>query len=164
MKKKICMLGSFAVGKTSLVRRFVYSIFSEKYLTTIGVKIDKKTVAVGDREVDLLLWDLHGEDEINEIQSSYLRGASGYLLVADGTRRATLETAFHLRKKVETIMGELPFVLILNKSDVTDEWEIDSTLIQNLMEEEFMVKITSAKTGLKVNEAFMALTEKMLET
>ena len=158
------MLGSFAVGKTSLVRRFVYTIFSEKYLATVGVKIDKKTVVVGGQEVDLILWDLHGEDEINAVQSSYLRGASGYLLVVDGTRRATLDTAFHLRKKVEKIIGKLPFVLIFNKSDLTDEWEIDNTLIENLSEEGFIVKITSAKTGLKVEEAFLSLAEKMLET
>ena len=62
IKKKICMLGAFAVGKTSLVQRFVNSIFSEKYQTTIGVKIDQKLVQTGDTEVNLMLWDIHGED------------------------------------------------------------------------------------------------------
>ena len=99
IQKKVCMLGGFAVGKTSLVARFVRSIFSEKYLTTVGVKIDKKAVMAGDREVTLVLWDINGQDEFQDVQESYLRGMSGYLLVVDGTRRATLETAAKLRIK-----------------------------------------------------------------
>jgi len=72
IKKKIVMLGSFAVGKTSLVQRFVNSIFSEKYLTTIGVKIDQKIVNVNDKEVNLLLWDIHGEDDYQKMVLSQL--------------------------------------------------------------------------------------------
>jgi GTPase SAR1 family protein len=56
VQKKICMLGGFSVGKTSLVKRYVASIFSESYLTTVGVKIDKKTVTLGERVVHLILW------------------------------------------------------------------------------------------------------------
>jgi small GTP-binding protein len=86
-QKKICMLGSFSVGKTSLVARYVSSVFSDKYLTTVGVKIDKKTVAVDGADVTLLLWDIYGEDDFQKLRMSYLRGASGYLLVVDGTWR-----------------------------------------------------------------------------
>ncbi len=77
IQKKICMLGGYAVGKTSLVQRFVKGIFSEKYLTTVGVKIDKKVVQVGGREVSLILWDLHGEDDFQQVQMSYMRGGFG---------------------------------------------------------------------------------------
>ena len=97
IEKKICMLGSFAVGKTSLVTRFVTSIFSDRYLTTIGVKIDKKIVSLAGRDITLIVWDIHGDDEFQRIRTSYLRGASGYLLVVDGTRRDTLATAMGLR-------------------------------------------------------------------
>src|ERR1700739_3863242 len=100
LQKNICMLGSFAVGKTSLVRRFVESIYSGVYQTTVGVKIDKKIVKVGDREVSLVLWDIYGEDDFQKMRWTYLRGASGYLLIADGTRKATLEKAFQLEEKV----------------------------------------------------------------
>ena len=86
IEKKICMLGASGVGKTSLVSRFVSSIFSDKYLTTVGVKVDKKVVAVDDTQVTLLLWDIYGQDEFQTVKPAYLRGASGYLLVADGTR------------------------------------------------------------------------------
>src|SRR5207344_2519833 len=97
IQKKICMLGAFAVGKTSLVSRYVRSIFSDKYHSSVGVKVDKKLVVMGDEQLDLLLWDLYGEDEFQKIRPTYLRGSSGYVLVADGTRRETLEKAVGLQ-------------------------------------------------------------------
>src|SRR6187455_2295151 len=97
--KKICMLGGFAVGKTSLVAQYVTSLFSDKYLSTVGVKIDKKQIAVDGRDVTLMLWDVAGQDDFQSVQESQLRGMAGYLLVVDGTRRATLETARQLQEK-----------------------------------------------------------------
>ena len=91
LQKKVCLLGGFGVGKTSLVRRYVQSIFSDTYLTTVGVKIEKKMVNVGAAEVALILWDIAGEDDITGIRTSYLRGAAGYFLVVDVTRGETLE-------------------------------------------------------------------------
>ena len=114
LQKKICMVGAFATGKTSLVAKFVYSIFSEKYQTTVGVKIDRKTLTVEEKELNLILWDLYGEDEFQKLRTSYLRGSSGYLLVVDGTRKSTLQTAFELQKRVENSIGKLPFILVLN--------------------------------------------------
>ena len=92
IQKKVCMLGGFAVGKTSLVARFVTSISRTRYLTTVGVKIEKKSVQVANQQLDLVLWDIYGDDEFQRVRMSYLRGASGYLLVVDPTRKATLET------------------------------------------------------------------------
>ncbi len=105
IQKKVCMLGGTGVGKTSLVSQFVTSLFSDSYMTTIGVKVDKKVVAVEDREVTLVLWDIYGEDEFQTVRPSYLRGASGYLLVADGTRQLTLESARQLQKTAESVAG-----------------------------------------------------------
>ena len=116
IKKKICMLGAFAVGKTSLVRRYVENIFSEKYQTTIGVKIDKKTIMVEDRAMALVLWDLSGKDSIFEIRTSYLRGASGYLLVVDKIRKNTLDLALDIHKMAQDILGDVPFLLLINLS------------------------------------------------
>ena len=115
LQKKICMLGGFSVGKTSLVKRYVQSIFSETYLTTVGVKIDKKTVDLSDRTVALILWDLAGEDDINSFRMTNMRGAAGYVLVADGTRPSTLDVALSLRQRVEAEFGPLPFVLLLEQ-------------------------------------------------
>src|SRR3984957_8008415 len=98
LKKKICMVGQFGVGKTSLVRRFVDSIFGESYLSTVGVKIDRKDVTVGSIAMRLMLWDLAGEDERTKLKMSHLRGASGYILVVDGCRAASLAKAIELQQ------------------------------------------------------------------
>ena len=84
LEKKICMLGTLAVGKTSLVRRFIEGIYSESYQTSIGVKVDKKSVREAGQEVKLVLWDIFGEDRFQKVQASYWRGMFGYLL---GSRR-----------------------------------------------------------------------------
>ena len=163
-QKKICMLGSFSVGKTSLVARYVSSVFSEKYLTTVGVKIDKKTVVVDGVDLALLLWDIYGEDDFQKLRMSYLRGASGYLLVVDGTRRATLDVALGLEEKVRTEVGSIPFVVCLNKADLKAEWEIDrDVLAARAGAGGWSVVETSARLGTGVDEAFTLLTRRMLE-
>ncbi len=163
IQKKVCMLGTFAVGKTSLVRRFVESIYSDKYHTTVGVKVDKKIVPVGAEEVTLLLWDIEGTETEHELRKSYLRGASGYLLVVDGTRRDTLYKALALQSRAEETIGRVPFLLLANKSDLADMWEIDSGEKAALEQKNWKVINTSAKTGHGVEGAFLALAEKMME-
>jgi small GTP-binding protein len=163
IKKKICMLGCFAVGKTSLVKRFVHSIFSEKYHTTIGVKIDQKTVFLQDREVNLILWDLHGEDDFQKVKSGYLLGSAGYFLVVDGTRGHTLEVAVSLQQLAQDTLGEVPFIVLVNKADLAEQWEIESAAIRDLESNGWSVMKTSAKTGAGVEEAFIRLTQKMMK-
>ena len=162
IQKKICMLGTFAVGKTSLVRRFVESIYSGKYHTTVGVKVDKKVVTVNAEEVTLLLWDIEGTETEHEFRKSYLRGASGYLLVADGTRKDTLYKALALQTRAEETVGNVPFLLLLNKSDLAEDWQIESREQEALEERNWTILNTSAKTGQGVEEAFLALAEKMV--
>lgn len=162
IQKKICMLGAFAVGKTSLVSRFVKSLFSDKYHSSVGVKVDKKIVAVGQERLEILLWDLYGEDEFQKIRTSYLRGSSGYVLVADGTRRETLDRVVVLQNRAEEAVGKVPFVLMVNKADLTDKWEVDDAALEELTSRGWPVLKTSAKTGAGVEEAFLALARKML--
>jgi len=157
LQKKICMLGGFSVGKTSLVKRFVESVFSEAYLTTVGVKIDKKTVDLGERAVNLILWDVAGEDDISTVRMTYLRGCAGYVLVADGTRATTLEVALSLRERVEAEHGALPFVLLLNKSDLQEQWAIGSEQIEELRQAGWSVRSSSARSGEGVEDAFREL-------
>lgn len=163
IQKKICMLGAMAAGKTSLVQQFVKSIFSEKYLTTVGVKIDKKLVEVDGEQLNLILWDLHGEDEFQKIRNSYLRGSSGYLLVVDGTRPDTLKRALSIQKTTEEIVGQVPFILLLNKIDLTNEWELDDRKLRETIKKEWTVIKTSARTGQGVEEAFFSLAKRMRE-
>lgn len=162
LQKKICMLGSFAVGKTSLVRRFVESIYSDQYLTTVGVTIDKKVLRTGAEDLTLVLWDLSGDDAFQKMRMSYLRGMSGYLLVIDGTRRATFDKAVELEEKITREMGKIPFVCALNKTDLAEQWEIQPADESTLAARGWTVLRTSAKTGESVEDAFARLAQAMM--
>jgi len=157
IQKKICLIGTSGVGKTSLVAKFVHSMFSDKYLTTVGVKIDKKTVSVDGAEVMLMIWDLAGDDDYQRLQTSYLRGTSGYLLVADGTRQITLDQAIEIQRRVVEAAGPLPFLLALNKADLVSQWEIDEARTDDLAARGCKSFKTSAKDGAGVEEAFVEL-------
>ncbi len=161
-KKKICLLGSYGVGKTSLVGRFVHSLFADKYHTTVGVKIDKKQVVVNGEEVTLMLWDMAGEEDDAPVKLNQVRDASGYLLVADGTRGRTLDVARSIHRRVEDEIGARPFLLLVNKADLRDTWEIPESAWQELVSSGWTVLETSAKSGDHVEEAFLLLTSRML--
>ena len=164
LQKKICMLGAFAVGKTSLVRRFVDSVYSDSYHTTIGVKIDKKIIRIAShKEVILVLWDIYGADEFQQVRMSYLRGMAGCLLVVDGTRRGTLDEALAFDEKVRDVSGRAPSVIVINKSDLAHDWEVEAERVGVLEREGRMVVRTSAKTGEGVQMAFHKLTSLILE-
>jgi len=160
---KICIVGDFGVGKTSTVERFVNSQFSEKYLTTVGVKVDTKSVTSDGYEHKLVLWDIAGTDRFGDLEFSYLRGAAGYILVADGTRSNTIENAQALRHQIESKYGEIPFVFLINKSDLKDEWEVTPSEINQLSKKFQHLFETSAKTGDEVEVAISALTSLIIE-
>ncbi|WP_299490219.1 Rab family GTPase [Acaryochloris sp. IP29b_bin.137] len=162
LQKKICMVGAFATGKTSLVARYVQGIYSDKYQTTVGVKIDKKTVSVLGQELNLILWDIHGEDEFQKIKMSYLRGSAGYILVVDGTRRDTLGTVFQLQAKAKETIGDVPFITIINKYDLNQDWEIGEEELDELSQREWTYLMGSARTGLGVEECFTKLAQMMI--
>ncbi len=161
IQKKICLLGAFAVGKTSLVSRYVYHAFSEKYLATVGVRIDKKSIHVNGQDIVLMVWDLAGQDEFQHVRISYLRGSSGYLLVADGTRPDTLDEALRIQQWLVGDMGPLPFVLAINKSDLAGQWQLSDAAIDDLRARDWHCLVTSAKTGDGVESAFHALAARM---
>jgi small GTP-binding protein len=156
--RKVCMIGDFAVGKTSLVSRFVHSTFGEGYLTTVGVKVDTKVLRLpsGD-DLKLVLWDIAGKSALAEIDMSYLRGASGYLLVIDGTRPETFEGALRLQADVERALGPTPFTVLLNKTDLVDRWHLTDDQTTGLISRGWRLHHTSALTGEGVEGAFRAL-------
>ncbi len=162
INKKICMLGGFSVGKTSLVDRYVHSLFSDNYLSTVGVKISKKVLAVDGIDVTLVLWDMEGKDIYTNVNLAYLRGAMGFFVVVDGTRKETLEMAISLREAALNIAGNVPSCLLVNKADLLDEWEVTEGMLVPLAEQGMTILHTSAKTGTGVEEAFALLTRKML--
>jgi small GTP-binding protein len=163
INKKICVLGAFSVGKTSLVSQFVRSVFSDKYLSTVGVKISKKVITHSGTEVALLLWDMEGKDVYLDINPAYLRGAMGFFVVADGTRKETLDLALDLRERAFALLERrVPSWLLLNKADVAEEWEITQETLDDLREKRVDFFCTSAKTGLNVELAFESLAGEML--
>ena len=162
IQKKVCLLGAYGVGKTSLVSRFVHSMFSEKYMTTIGVKIDKKGVDLEKDKVELVIWDIYGQDDFQKVRMSYLRGASGYLLVLDGTRGGTLDIALGLQDSAEKTIGKVPFIVVVNKADLSGQWEISDRDLMQLTNRGWRVIKTSAKTGGAVEAAFATLAHAMV--
>ncbi len=162
IQKKICMVGVFGTGKTSLVRQFVYSKFSEKYHSTVGVKIDRKPVQLGGTTVNLLLWDLEGRDGPHEIQTSYLRGASGIIYVADGTRVQTFDQVFELRAIADDALGEVPSVCAVNKVDLVEAWQLGDDRLAELDPTRWQALKTSAKSGAGVEDAFRWIAESMI--
>lgn len=157
IQKKVCMVGAAGVGKTSLVRQFVRSMFSEKYHSTIGVKIDKKTIEHEGRDVNLILWDMAGEDEFVTVQMSYLRGASGFLLVTDLTRSETVDTALELLERAREAVGDMPYVLVQNKLDLFEPDDEDPDHAARFGGKRVAAILTSAATGENVESAFRAL-------
>ena len=157
IRKKICMLGAPAVGKTSLVRRYVDSLFDERYQRTIGVKIDKKVLKVERREIALMLWDIQGDDERTPIRDGYLRGLDGYILVIDGTRPETVDIASRVHEHVVRVHDDRPYVLAFNKSDLPGERAAVESAAASLIEGAERVLWTSARSGSAVEECFATL-------
>jgi small GTP-binding protein len=164
IQKKICMVGVFATGKTCLVQRFVHSIFSPRYLSTVGVKIDRKEVAVHGDPVTLLLWDLEGRDGVRDVNPSYVRGAHGLIFVVDGTRRETFEQAFEIRDVVTSHVGLIPAVFAFNKADLSNEWSLTKADEESVMSQGLHGIRTSAKTGEGVEDTFKWLAEATHQT
>jgi small GTP-binding protein len=179
ISKKICMVGDFGVGKTSLIRRYVEGIFSDQYLSTVGVKISRKTVkleplspSMGDREtsqnpvtLQLILWDLEGHTRFKSIAPSYLQGAKGALIVADVTRPETIE---RLGEHVSLFLSVNPegwAIVALNKTDLFG-MEKSETLLKSIecqgLERILSIHLTSAKTGKNVDFIFEELSRKIV--
>jgi small GTP-binding protein len=162
ISKKICLLGDFAVGKTSLTRRFVYDLFSDKYISTIGVRVSRKTVAIpvgGDVvELTIMLWDLGGSEEFNLMRASYLRGAAGAVLVCDLTRPETLDRLWIYADGLLSVNAGAQIILAANKHDLTDQQQFNSAQMKPVAADlNAPYYFTSAKTGEDVEALFRCL-------
>jgi small GTP-binding protein len=169
ISQKMCMIGDFGVGKTSLIRRFVDGQFSDQYLSTVGVKISRKAVEVLSGEgsvkvVQLLIWDLEGHTKFKAIAPSYLQGSKGALIVGDVSR---LETIERLGEHIQLFLSVNPkgiIILALNKIDLIETPKLDQLKKRVDAEHAQIVKLyhTSAKTGENVDEIFDAIAFNMI--
>lgn len=158
---KLCLLGDFGVGKTSLVARFVRSTFSAKYLTTVGVKVDSKEVALPGRDpLKLVVWDIAGRGALDALGENYLRGASALLLVADGTREPSLASALDLLMQSRRSLPDAVVALAVNKLDLVDRWEVAPATLAELRRS-LPVFETSALSGDGVEAAFADLAARL---
>lgn len=154
-------MGASSVGKTSLVRQFVEGIFNEKYLTTIGVKIDRKIVSVDDEKLQFMIWDIEGNDRYNVFEERYLRGAAGYIIVVDQTRISSLMEGVNIHAMARKVT-DCPAIIVLNKSDLQANWHWDEEEINQYQELFDLQFSTSAKTGDQVPEMFTAFAQLLL--
>ncbi|MDJ0752458.1 MAG: Rab family GTPase [Ardenticatenaceae bacterium] len=155
VQRKICLLGDFSVGKTSLVRQFVEGRFDDRYLSTIGVKISRRQISRPDYLLNLLIWDLAGGDDYDDVTSGYLRGAAGILMVCDLTRPLTLHTLRKYRKQLDEIKLDPVVVIAANKVDLVAERAVDDSLLEELSQQiNAPYLLSSAKTGEGVAAAF----------
>ena len=148
-----------------MVARFVRHTFSEKYLTTVGVKIDSKQIDLSDGlTLKLIVWDIAGSDKYSGIDTNYITGSAGILFVVDGTRKETLDAIDSLRRTVNESVGDCAMVCAINKNDLETQWEITAADIDYLIESEIPTFKTSAKTGENVEAAFVSLARLLIET
>ena len=165
IKKKVCMIGAYAVGKTSLVRRYVSDIYDDAYHTTVGVKVDQRGEVVDGEEVRMMIWDIAGKDQFQAIQKSYLQGSAGFLYVIDGTRRETLDAVLEEMADIAELHPAVDSVLLaVNKHDLVDEWELDEASLAPVREKGIPVLFTSAKEGENVEKAFAELAGMMVRS
>jgi small GTP-binding protein len=172
ISKKICMIGDFSVGKTSLIRRYLDRQFSDHYLSTIGVKISRKelnfsTLDAGETICQLMIWDIEGRTEFQSITPSYVAGAKGAIIVADLNRSDTIE---HIQEHLDLILsinpGDIAIAIALNKSDTVSQESTQSIVDSLRLTQRYAVRqvyITSAKTGDAVEEMFEWLARRLLE-
>ena len=170
MAKKVVLLGDPAVGKTSLIKKYVQDVFDDRYLNTIGAKVMKKNLGVHNHEtgeivdLKLILWDIAGQESFATVKKAYYRGASGALVACDSTRRETMEHIHHWIENLFDVSGVVPLIIIVNKSDLEKEaaFTLDDVR-KEFQPYEAPVFATSAKTGFNVEMVFHELGKEMTE-
>ncbi len=171
LKAKVCIVGEAAVGKTSLIRRFVLDQFDDSYLITLQAKVSKKTVEVptgpagGPVTMEMSIWDVMGQRRFRELLvEAYFQGVSGIIAVADATRRQTLAALYEWIDRVDSVSSQAPIVIAVNKSDLEKAVQVTDADVAPLAEAfhgQFLM--TSAKTGANVEEAFRILGARIAE-
>ena len=169
INRKICLLGAFSVGKTSLVRRFVHNAFDERYITTLGLKIDTKLVEVNGDSVKMVMWDMEGEEPagkgselLTSQKKAYLHGVNGLLIVADGTRSITVDIGVQLLEWCEKEYPGVPAVMLINKSDLVDQWQLSGQKLEELSNSSHCFT-TSSLSGENVESTFTYLAQTLVE-
>jgi len=164
---KIVLVGDFGVGKSTSIHRFVEDKFKANYVPTLGVQISKKSFEIDEHSIDLMIWDLAGQDRYLMIRQRFYDDTQGILLLYDITRKSSLDHINRWYKEVTKHTGPIPIILIGNKIDLEDKREVfendvNEILQENNIEVKFRIE-TSAKEGFKTEEAFLFLVNYLIE-
>lgn len=169
LSRKICLLGNPAVGKTSLIRSFVYETFEDEYISTIGSKVSKKEVEFFEEDskryyqIAMIIWDIAGQQTFKHVKQAYYRGAKGALVVCDVTRVTTLQSLDDWIQSLIEVVGPIPIVILLNKTDLIDQIKFSLADVQDLAGKyKAKTMLSSAKTGKNVERAFTDLAKMMV--
>lgn len=170
MKAKVCLVGEQAVGKTSLVRRFVLDAFDDSYIATMGAKVLKRDIEISDETygnllVNLVIWDIMGTKSFRDLfKEAFFQGAQGLLAVCDVTRRATLTELESWIKAVSKVAGDIPVQILANKVDLVDDAEVAEDDIKEFSDRMNSTYVmTSAKTGENVEDSFDIVARKIID-
>ena len=169
-RRKICLLGDAAVGKTSLIQRYVMDKFDDKYVVTLGTKVTMKDMVIekpGEDEIvnlTLMIWDILGQREFKRLQASFYKGSNGTIVVADLTRKETLDNIHDWVLALFNTAGKVPVLLLINKSDLTEQAAFTEDDIKKIAEKyNTSYLFTSAKTGENVEKAFLNISNMLLD-
>ncbi len=164
IQRKVCLIGDFAVGKTSLFHRFVYNRFSETYLTTVGVLIQRKVVEVGSQQVTMILWDMEGGKDSTSLKASSLAGAAGAVIVCDLTRVGSILHCQGYAESLRNMKPDIRLMLAGNKYDLIDsDSHAHLAVVRQVAKKENLpMTLTSAMTGEGIEEMFQSLGESLL--
>ena len=161
--KKICILGERGVGKSCLVQRFLNGSFDDGYEVTIGANIRKARLQVDTDKLQLMLWDIEGQDRSSRRFLDYLKGTSAIFYVVDGTRLQTLDAVLEFRREIESRGSKpVPSIILFNKSDLASDWEVSPAMINDVETDGMFSLLTSAKEGSGVSTAFNLLSRVLI--
>lgn len=175
VEKKVCLLGDWGVGKTSLIRRFVFNAFDDRYLSTLGVKVSKKGFIIKDFKkkpflkvnLTLLIWDLVGQKGFQFLQAKTFKGTNGAFVVCDVTRTETIEAMDGWVSSLYAEAKPMSLIFLANKVDLTEDAipvKVNGHLEEIIDKYHGQFFPTSAKTGMNVEDAFQLMGRNLTKT
>ena len=168
-KFKVCVFGDGAVGKTTLVNRYLTGNFSQSYKITIGADFYIKKLDIGDKGITLQIWDFAGEDKFRFLLPTYASGSSGGIFMYDITRHSSIENVENwlevFKKSFKSRFIDIPLIMVGGKNDLEEKRVISNEEGSEMAKKHnFYEHIEcSSKTGENVEEIFKSISQKMLE-